>query len=42
MIKFCTRILSLFAISASVLMLLISGSFASGHGGATKVGFVYE
>ena len=41
MIKFCTRILSLFAISASVLMLLISGSFASGHGGATKVGFVY-
>ena len=41
MIKFCTRIFSLFAISASVLMLLISGSFASGHGGTTKVGFVY-
>ena len=41
MIKFCIRILSLFALSASVFMLLISSSFASGHGGTTKVGFVY-
>ena len=41
MIKFCMRILSLFALSASVFILLVSSSFASGHGGTTKVGFVY-
>ena len=38
MIKFCMRIFSLVALSASVLFLLINSTFA---GNQTKVGFVY-
>ena len=38
MIKFCMRIFSLLAISASVVFFLISNTFA---GNPTKVGFVY-
>ena len=38
MIKFCMRIFSLIALSASVLFFLISSAFA---GSPTKVGFVY-
>ena len=38
MIKFCTRIFSLIALSISVLFFVISSTFA---GSPTKVGFVY-
>ncbi len=37
MLKSCKRILSLFALGASVILLIISNSFAN----PTKVGFVY-
>ena len=38
MFKFCMRIFSLFALSASVLFFIINSAFA---GNPTKVGFVY-